>query len=371
MASSINERFLDFQIAQQVRWIRFQNREVREARKILMRVDADLKAALEGARIGEGTFTEARLNALRVQITNLINATHMQVTASVTTAVKEVSIAAAEVEHQAFTRILPAGLDVTTPNLGVLQTAASLRPFNGGVLADWTDQLRVADLQRTWRTILDGITSGTTTDDLVSSLIGTRSLRYKDGVREVTRRGLEALVRTSINHATNQGRQMVWEANSDLLKGVRWVSTLDSRTTPICQERDGKVGPVVEDPNWSPPQGSDRLDPPMARPPAHMNCRSTTVAVTKSWQELGFDVKDLPEGTRASMNGQVPASMTYFQWLDKQSTATQKEVLGPTRLALWKEGGITPDRFQNDAGHLYTLAELKQRQPQAFKDAGL
>lgn len=363
---------MDFQVAQQIRWIRLQNREVREALKILKRVEAQLEDALRRAGIdNEAPYTSARLRALQTQIENIINAIHAQLSPVVFDNIREASKLAAEVEEAAFKRLLPAGLDVTTPNLGVLQTAAELRPFNGAVMADWVDGLRQADLNRTWRHILDGITSGTTTDDLIRSLNGTRSLRYKDGVREVTRRGLTALVRTSINHATNQGRQMVWEANEGLIAGVRWVSTLDTRTTPICRERDGKVGPVSPGPDWSPPRGAARLDPPGARPPAHPNCRSTTVAVTKSWRQLGFDIDDLPEGTRASMDGQVPANTTYFEWLNRQSAATQEEALGPARLKLWKEGGITPDRFQNDEGHLFTLAELRRRQPQAFKDAGL
>lgn len=369
--ASINERFMDFQVAQQVRWIRLMNREVREALRILNRVDDQLADALRRADINSAPFTEARLRALQTQVGNLIDAVHSQLQPVLHENIREASIAAAEIEEEAFKRLLPAGLDVTTPNLGVLQVAAELRPFNGAVMADWVTQLRNADLQRTWRAILDGITSGTTTDDLIRTLNGSRSLRYKDGVREVTRRGTQALVRTSINHATNMGRQMVWEANQDLISGVRWVSTLDTRTTPICRERDGRVGPATPDPDWTPPAGAQRLDPPNARPPAHPNCRSTTVAITKSWRELGIDMDEVPESTRASMDGQVPGNVTYFDWLNRQSAAVQEEVLGPTRMRLWKEGGITPDRFQNDEGHYYTLAELRRRQPQAFKDAGL
>jgi len=369
--TSLNERFMDFQVAQQVRWIRLQNREVREALLILRRVEENLKTILQGANIDEGRFTEARLNALRIQVGNLIKALESELTPVLVSNVRDALEAAAEVEEAAFVRILPAGLDVTTPNLGVLQTAATSTSFNGATTTEWARAFHRSLTETTWRTIVDGITSGSTSDDIVRELIGTKSARFKDGALQARRRGLEALVRTSINHATNQGRQAVWESNTHLLKGVRWVATLDTRTTPICRERDGRVGPVVDDPNWTPPAGSSKLDPPFARPPAHINCRSTTVAITKSWKELGFDVEDLPPATRASMDGQVPANTTYFEWLTRQSSATQSEVLGPARMKLWKEGGVTPDRFQNDAGHYYTLAELKRRQPQAFKDANL
>lgn len=370
--ASINERFLDFQVAQQIHWIRYQNKEVKEALAILNRVDAQLAELLRKLDPEGRAFTQARLEALKQQVAELILTLHRRSLAPVLVEnLAQAATLAAEVEEQAFARILPAGLDITTPNLGVLQTVATLRPFNGGVMDDWVNQLMVNDLDRTWKHILDGITSGTTTDDLIRSLIGSRSLKYKDGIREVSRRGAEALVRTSINHAVNQGRQMVWEANQDLIRGVRWVSTLDTRTTPICRHRDGRVGPVVMTPGWRPPPGSEALDPPMARPPAHPNCRSTTVAVTKSWKDLGFDVDELDEGTRASMDGQVPGNLTYFEWLNRQSAGVQKDVLGPTRYRLWKEGGIAPDRFQNDVGRQMTLDELRSTMPQAFKDAGL
>ncbi|HEY7823766.1 MAG TPA: phage minor head protein [Acidimicrobiia bacterium] len=371
MARSINERFHDFQVAQQVRWIRVQNRDVREALAILRELENNLKNTILNSGMGEPRFTEARAAALRLQVSELIRALESRLTPVLVQNVRDALEAAAELEAAAFKRILPAGLDVTTPNLGVLQTAAISSPFNGGTITEWASAFHRTLDETVWRSIMVGITEGETTDDMVRRMLGTKSANFKDGELQARRRGLAALVRTSVNHATNQGRNEVWKANSNLLRGVQWVATLDTRTTPICRHRDGRVGPVTPDADWTPPDGRLPLDPPMARPPAHINCRSTTVAITKSWRELGFDVDDLPPATRASMDGQVPASTTYFEWLNRQSAATQEEVLGPARLRLWKEGGITPDRFQNDEGHYYTLAELRRRRPQAFRDADL
>jgi SPP1 gp7 family putative phage head morphogenesis protein len=359
MVQTVNERFMDFQVAQQIRWIRLQNRDVKEALLILNSVDKDLKAALSNADLNEGTFTTARLQALKAQVEDLIVTMHNRLAPVLTQNMIEAAVVAGEIEAGLFSRVLPAGLDVTTPNLGVLQQAATLKPFNGGVMDDWTEQLKSSDLRRTWGTILDGITSGETTDRLIREVIGTKSLNYKDGVRQVTRRGAEALVRTSINHATNQGRQMVWEANSNVIAGVRWTATLDGRTSPICQHRDGRVGPVVDTPGWEPPNGALKLEPPFARPPAHPNCRSTTTAVTKSWQQLGFNVDEMPPGTRASMDGKVPADLTYSQWLKRASVKTQKEAMGPTRWDMWKKDGVNPDKFINDKGRLLTIREVK------------
>ena len=357
--ASINERFMDFQIAQQVRWIQLQNREVREALRTLRETETNLKAMLAASDMDEGRFTQARLNALGVQTRNLIKELELKLTPMLSANVVDAMKLSADIEEAAFVRILPAGVDVTTPNLGVLQSAALSSPFNGAPIGEWTKAFHSSLTQTTWNTIVDGITAGTTNAELSRTLFGTSASNFKDGALQARRRGLEALVRTSINHATNQGRQQVWASNTDLLKGVMWVATLDTRTTPICQERDGKVGPVVDSVGWTPPGGRGRLSPPMARPPAHINCRSTTVAITKSWKELGFDVEELPPGTRASMNGQVPANLTYLEWMKRQDSRTQKDVLGTTRWEMWKKDGVNPDKFINDKGRLLTIREVK------------
>jgi hypothetical protein len=366
MAATINDRFMDFQIAQQIRWIRLANNEAREALVVLNRVDARLAGMIRDNVFVDAPFSAARLNALQVQVRDMIETVHQGVAASVTTSAIEAAQLAAEVEVELFQRLLPTGLDVTTPNPGILAQMVNMRPFQGDVLGNWVTQLKNQDLARTWRTVQDGMVSGNTTDRIVRDVLGSPSLNYKDGMREVSRRGVKTLVRTSINHASNLGRSAVWEANEDIIKGVRWVSTLDLRTTPICQRRDGRVGPTSPSADFKLPEGARKLIPPLARPPAHPNCRSTTVAVLRSWRELGFDIDEISDATRASMNGQVPSDMTYYDWLNKQTAAAQKEVLGATRYKLWKEQGIKPLRFTNDEGRLFTIKELRTKMPEAF-----
>jgi hypothetical protein len=101
------------------------------------------------------------------------------------------------------------------------------------------------------------------------------------------------------------------------------------------------------------------------------NCRCTTVPVTKSFRELGLDVDEVPAGTRASMNGQVPATQTYEQWLRRQSAEVQDDVLGVTKGALFRRGGLKIRDFINNAGKEYTLDELRKVEAGAFKKANL
>lgn len=250
---------------------------------------------------------------------------------------------------------LPVALTVTTPALPLVQAAVLKRPFQGRLLSEWLDGVEAAKAARIRDSIRIGLVEGQTIDQMVRSIRGTRASGYQDGLLEIDRRGAQALVRTAVNHTSNAARDIVFQENDDLIKGVKWVATLDARTTPICQARDGKVFPLTSGP----------------RPPAHIGCRSTVTPVLKSWKELGLNLGDAPEGTRASLDGQVPGDLTYGEWLKKQPAAFQDEVLGPARGKLLRQGGLTVDRFVDRAGHEITLDELRKLQPEAFARAGL
>ncbi|HHZ4751435.1 TPA: polymorphic toxin-type HINT domain-containing protein [Yersinia enterocolitica] len=90
------------------------------------------------------------------------------------------------------------------------------------------------------------------------------------------------------------------------------------------------------------------------------NCRSMETLITKSWRELGIDIDEMDEGTRASMDGQVPAGTTYGEWLQRQSYRRQVQVLGETRARLMKDAGMRTDEFFTDTGEWLTLKQLQQ-----------
>lgn len=103
------------------------------------------------------------------------------------------------------------------------------------------------------------------------------------------------------------------------------------------------------------------------------NCRSGRTPVLKSHKELGIDVPEIVvDGkTRASMDGQVAAETTYADWMKKQSAARQDEVLGPTRGRLMREGKLSLDDMYSARGKPLTLDELRKKDAEAFKLAGL
>lgn len=103
------------------------------------------------------------------------------------------------------------------------------------------------------------------------------------------------------------------------------------------------------------------------------NCRSGQVPVLKSHKELGIDLPDIEVNgrTRASMDGQVPKETSYADWLKNQSLARQTDVLGETRARLMRDGKLGMDAMYDSKGRFLTISELKQRDAEAFKRAGL
>jgi hypothetical protein len=95
------------------------------------------------------------------------------------------------------------------------------------------------------------------------------------------------------------------------------------------------------------------------------------VAVTKSFRELGLDINEFSSSTRASIDGQVPASLNYEAWLRKQSVERQNDVLGVKKAVLFRNGELPLSRFISKQGHEYSLNELRLRDAESFKLAGL
>lgn len=346
----LNDELLNFQIGQQVRWLRLANRDAKVTRSALLATDPELRAYIMSLDIRP---SPRGIRTVSKDIQELLTPSLKKITDEMTLQTLSASSLSADIEHSLLDKSVPLPVGINMPTGSSVSKSTLETPYLGAMLAAWLADLRNNDIARTQRAIIEGLISDDSNQDIAAAVIGTRSLNYKDGAREVTRRGGEMAIRTALAHATNIGRQAIWEANTDLIDNVRWVSTLDGRTSPICIHRDGNLYPVLSGP----------------RPPAHPSCRSVTVAVVKSWRELGFDIDELPPGTRASMNGQVPSTLTYQQWFLTQSAEFQKEVLGPTRFKLWQKGGVAPTRFHNDAGFYYTIDELEKKMPSAFEEA--
>lgn len=107
--------------------------------------------------------------------------------------------------------------------------------------------------------------------------------------------------------------------NSDIVKGVELLCVLDEQTCLTCLKLDGTKNP-----------------PEL---PIHEGCRCVTVPVTKTFNELGVDVLEIPEGDRASAIGPVAKDGgLYKQYLIQRARLIAKNLPNAeiaTDLSVW------------------------------------
>ncbi|BDU76293.1 minor capsid protein [Mesoterricola sediminis] len=249
--------------------------------------------------------------------------------------------------------------------------------IEGAPSADWWDRQAQILTNAFSDTLRQGLLRGETIDQLRDRVIGM-DLPGVDAVGKVdlrqvpaqgrgviweARRNAEALVRTSAISIAGEAHLAAYEANADIMAGYQWCSTLDARTTPICRALDG----LRWDMDWN-PIGHDF---PYPGPTAHWGCRSFTLPVTKSWEELAREAhgnsrmaKELDKmgpGQRASMGGPVSGDLTFQGWFDGLPEAKQKEILGPKRYDSWVSGNLKFQDMVDQSGNPLTLEQLRAK----------
>jgi len=252
--------------------------------------------------------------------------------------------AAVQGAPQTYSLTAAKGATITLPNGEVVTKAFA------GIVESQTELFS--------QVVRNGLLTGEPTAEIAKRLTGRLQLNQAGSVRQIADAGgqvtkaanhqVMTLVRTSINQVANAASQQVYEANQDITNKYKYVATLDLRTSAICRALDGKEFVYGKGPT----------------PPQHFNCRSTTVPVI-DYKALGFDPP--PPGRRASMDGQVPADLTYGQWLAKQPVTVQAEVLGKERVRYFellskKYGPQTAiAKLVRDDGSELTLQQLQKR----------
>lgn len=281
-------------------------------------------------------------------------------------------------------------IDTVLPPARQLRAIALERPFEGRILKDWAETMRAEDIRRIHSAIQLGMVAGEDSATIARRVIGTRVFNGTDGVTEVTRRQVQAITRTAVQAVANGARDEFFQENADVIEAELFVATLDSRTTPICRALDGKRFEVGKGP----------------RPPMHFACRSLRVAsfdadyagsrpakastrkqlLKEFSDQKGLsgisDREDLPKGSKGQfdlferkrireLTGQVPAATSYNEWLKGQSKAFQDEILGVTKAKLFRDGGLSLDKYVAVNGSELSLSQLAAKYGDAFKRAGL
>ena len=370
-----NDDLLDSSIRHQVWLLRYGGTVANDVLRILDAADRDLVAKitervqrlgpLDHQRFGAGLATSKRLDALLEDIRALSRDLRRALESHVMEGLRDLT--KAELEH-AVRRLIEHGfmgvdIGILRPSDAILRELVTGAVLRGQTLRSWFKKLEADRLRMVESATRLAMVEGDNIDQLRDRLTDTL---------DVSKRRAEALVRTSVNAVANRTRETLYQENADLLKGVRWVATLDSRTSPICSARDGMMFDIGEGP----------------RPPAHPNCRSTITPVVKSWDEMSGrntlkrgrggrdldalfrkklrekglsadEIKKAVRNGRSSIDGQVPGKITYAEWLRRQTRAVQNDLLGKQKARLFRDGKMSLDRFVDlRTGRPVTLGQL-------------
>jgi SPP1 gp7 family putative phage head morphogenesis protein len=245
--------------------------------------------------------------------------------------------------------------DVQRPTRRVAEEIVLERPlYNDRTLAaGWAGVSRYERV-RLESVIRKGIAAGRTADEIALDV-------RKGNVHNISYNQSKSLVVTAITSVHAQSDHAVYKANEKALRGWQYVAVLDSRTTPLCAHRDGQIYPVGD---------VEHL------PPAHFNCRSTTIPVFRSWADLAKlegvaevrrqNISKLTDKQKAFYDGQTPLRESYNDWLMRQSKEVQLQHLGDyQKVDLFRSGQLTVDKFTNPEGNSIGIRELR-----AMTDSG-
>ena len=353
----MNQSLLNATVRNQVYLESLKTEQVGRFTRFLKVIDKDLKKRLTSEDLTE--YSRTRFERLLSSIGQNLDQTFSKFRDEFETDLTEIGIYESEFEARSLVNTIDtAGFESVIPSARQVKSAIysqplSVRGADGGKLLkpfikDWS----VSDKKRIIGSIRQGFFEGKTNFQIIKDIRGTKAANYSNGVLAVVNRHADAIVRTSIQHVASVSRFETWKQNSNVVKGYRWVSALDSRTTDVCQALDGQVFTVGNGP----------------KPPAHIRCRSTTIA------ELDSKYDYLKEGrTRAAKGGPVDGNKDYYHWLKDQSIEFQDDVLGPVRGRLFRDGGLSIQRFKelqlDKKFRPITLAEMRKKEPTAFDKA--
>ncbi len=357
-------------VGHQVNLLRFSVAERRIIFTMLSKLQVSLEKQLEKTipEQGAATFSRQRLKALFALTDKLIEQRYRTIAEHHQSTI----LTLAEAESEKAVRLVNAQVGAALLSVGA--TDATLQAMlkddlvDGRPAKDWWSQQADTLRRRFHQAMRQGVFAGDTLSQLKQRVRGTRARQYQDGLMALASRNAEALIRTSVQSVANAARYETLKANDDVLAGQEWLSTLDNRTTPICQALSGQAWDFDGNPIGKTTQ------PFPGPPPAHWGCRSTLSPVLKSWEQLQRDARrnralgkkldrverQIGKGTQASMDGQISADLTYEQWLKRQSKDAQIEILGEGRWDLWTRGKVTLTGLVDRSLKPLTLDELKR-----------
>jgi hypothetical protein len=191
-------------------------------------------------------------------------------------------------------------------------------PANGLTIPQMVQQFVAAAQNQVTRRVRMGYANGWTPQELLANIAGNQKRNWQGSYFAQLNAQAASMIGTALQHASIVAQGVIASA---YLSSYTWVSVMDSHTTLICWERNGKTylygkGPL---------------------PPANYNCRSKTVGIIP-----GADPVEFPT--------------TFSGALSELDARMLETLLTPGQRATLRKGGVID---LADVATSLTLAQFK------------
>lgn len=376
MPASINSIIADRIRAKAFDLLKVANYNRNKVFKILKKLQQELFQELVISEIDDSGMTayqRNKLNGLFANVTKTVESRYRDIDEMMDYELTELSEFEAKTTVNVINKELKFRLANNTITRIQAETIASETLIEGAPSREWwsrqstdvtksfKDMVRQSVLRgETLAQMAANITGKKINGEIVGGIKGIPGTKAEPGeFLTKARRNAEALVSSSVMAISNETRSKLYEGNSDIIKGTQQLSTLDNRTTPICMAYSGACWDLDKNPiNGTKLEYNGGV-------PRHWRCRSVEVPIIKSFEEItGVEgAEEIPESTRASMDGQVPGDMSFDEWLkekDEKDQGFAENMMGVNKARLWREGAITLQDLVNDRGTEKTLKEIEE-----------
>jgi len=253
MAKSANDKILDSVYSRAVDLSRFEEQEKQAVLEMIKDIQSNVRKDLVDIRL-DPTIPktlrgkQARLIALQKQINATINSGTAKIKRSTNKSLENLAINEGAFSESIIINSVPAEIATAINTVAVspalLKEMANNTYIDGYTNTEWWSSIG-NDLKANFkRSVREGIARGEGIGELVKRVTSNTAGNVGFKAFEAHAR---TLVRTTVSTVSNRAAEAVWDANSDIISNLKWVSTLDSRTSDICIARDNKLytNPVI------------------------------------------------------------------------------------------------------------------------------
>lgn len=295
---------LDAQISAQLDLLRHSNTVEAEILDLLQAMRRELISKLAEGNLTE--FSKTRLNKLLQESTAVIDGYYKRAQAILYPSLEQ----SAQVGATQAVAGLATELTASVPSRAILSSLVTNLLIEGAPSAAWWERQSQDTAFKFGNAVRQGIVLGETNEQIFKRV---------GEVTDLAGRNSRALVQTSIMQVASDARLKTIEANSDIYKGYRHLSTLDGHTTDICIARSNLEWTLDKEPIGH--------NLPFKAPPLHWNCLlgdsvvtsvNDVTGVSKRWYDGNAIIIKTASGRKLTCTPNHPI-LTNSGWVAAES----------------------------------------------------